>query len=465
MPLDSLFITVQINKWEHGDSVRFLIPPVYADNPMLDQTGNNFCNMSIMSAGTSQVAYSTDSIQVGPYKNAAIAFSASDLPVTIKYYVKFMYNKTGNAGFVPVPVIGIERGYLQGNYLFITPFYQRNLTNIWRDRFNLYVHYAINKNLPFHGDPTPVATFENPYELMFSTSVLGGEIFLKGESNGQSYVYINYNKENSSTAETITETQNASSLIFADIASLFGPLQYTGQVSVILGSVSGYSGFEGTNAFSVFPPFPHDTSGIFNMVLAHEMIHSWIGIRVGDYDDPWWKEGTTSYLGFLIAKRNGLCSRSYIEESFLQDLSNDNGVLNHCLSDEYVRINIFSPDSLKNCVSLVYGKGAQVCMLMDRKIREASKGETTLPRILADFVKIYSGSAFHRSDYLGFIETCSTAKVDDIFSMYVDNTGPIPDSVLLNNYNALLAMGAFGNEQGTAKYMSKKDNSKNYFPW
>jgi predicted metalloprotease with PDZ domain len=95
---------------------------------------------------------------------------------------------------------------------------------------------------------------------------------------------------------------------------------------------------------------------------------------------------------------------------------------------------------------LVYVKGAQVCMLMDRRIREASGGHWTLDVLLGILTKNFKGRAFYRNDFLGLIQSLSGANIDDIFSRYVDTPGLIPDSVLHENWARMKEIGAFDSQ-------------------
>ncbi len=253
--------------------------------------------------------------------------------------------------------------------------------------------------------------------------------------------FVSLPQEETIAPELITKAGEDFSTILDDITKIFDPITES-PVSVILGPNSA-GGLEGMNAFSILNPWEEDSIGWFNMIIAHEMIHCWIGIRVGDYEDPWWKEGTTSYLGYLIALRNDLCSDYFIRRKLLLDLSDNIGVNKFALSDPEVRSKIYAPGD-DNCESLVYNKGAQVNMLIDRRIREISNGTATLPKILGNFVREFEGRPFYRSEYILFINEQSGADVSDIFKKYVETTGAIPGSVLTENCSALAEMKAFG---------------------
>lgn len=437
LPQDSLVISMDITDWADGDSVRLAAPPIYADNPFLAQTSGNFGHLIIRDTNNASVPYAVDSMQTGLYRSLVVSFAGSCLPVTIEYTVMFKYNTAA----LPRPHLGTTAGYLEGNYLFMIPCKNKSerITDLWRNPFDLYVHYRIGGSILWYGDPVPTAYFKNPYELLFSTSAVSNQLLVEGGVNGQAFRIIAVDSTAAFSTTLLTKVKNDFNVIVQDITGQFGTLENR-PVTVILGTDPG-GGFEGMYAFSVLDPWDQDSLGVFNMVLAHEMLHSWVGIRCGEYDDPWWKEGTTNYLGLLIAKRNGLCSQSLVEGTLLVAMADSNDVRSHTLSEDYVRNNLFATP---NCITLVYFKGAQVCMLLDSRIREMTNGAMTFDRIVSQLVKVYDGRAFHRSDYLAFIKAQSGADVSDIFSQYVDQPGGIPQVVLEDAFQKLAARGAFG---------------------
>lgn len=443
MNQESLHITLNINNWEQGDSVRLLAPPIYADNPLLEQSGINFCNVSITDTAYIPIAYNTDSLSVGVYKSLSLSFPSAELPAVVEYDVKFLY---GEHPFMPIPHINSNSGYLQGNYIFAVPYTSNNIVDIWRSNFDIQVSYSLGSNVRLYGDPTPNVYFRTPYELMFSTSVLlassaiNNQFLFDGKVSGQAFRFINISPTKTFSDELLDKTNEGFITILEDITPKFGSI---GDVPfTIITGINDKIGLEGMYAFCLRNPWENDSKGVVNMTMAHEFLHSWIGIRIGEYDASWWKEGTIWYLGFLIAKRNNLCTQSYFEKDILVDLEENTDVHKYSLSkdSDYIREHIFT----SGIGHMVYRKGAQVSMLIDRRITEETNNTITLVDVLAEFTKQYNGKAFYTKEYIAFIENYSGAGVTDIFTLYVDGIGVIPDSVLQENYKALGEMGALG---------------------
>ncbi len=435
MDVDSLRVELEIHVHEATDSIHLLAPPIYADNPRLVPSAPNFLDLSITDCSYNNIVYNSEIMEIGLYNSLAIAIPAKGPIIRISYTVKFLY---ADKWSVPTPFINNKTGYIRGSYLFAIPYDNNNpdMVNIWRTPYDISVHYSLGSGISLYGDPTPTVTYTTPYQLLFSTNGINGEVL----AQGRQYRFISLVDTNKMTPVLITKAKQYCETLLQDITSVFGPV-CASPMSILFGINYG-GGLEGMYAFSMINLDIDETKGWFPVVMAHEIIHFQVGLRVGDYEDPWWKEGTTSYLGYLFTLRNNLCTDHFINNKLLADLSTDIGVNTFALSDPLVRHYIYASE--KNCESLVYDKGAQVTMLMDRKIRAVSGGSSSIDKILGEFVKTYDGKAFYRQEYMSFIKQLSGADVSDIFDKYVFTIGAIPDSVLKENCNALIGMGAFG---------------------
>ncbi len=443
MPLDSLHITCIIQKVDDRASVTMLAPPIYADNPMLEQNDINFHNVVITDYDLQTISFTSDSLAYGIFSNHIITFPATSFPMTIEYDITFNFE---SHPFMPVPHIGTTDGYLQGLYVFVIPFTSDDMVHIWRDNYDIRVSYTLGNGVNLYGDPATNASFDNPYQLLFSTSALlsssvtQNQVLFEGSTQGQEFRFVNISSSTTFSQALLDCVKINFTTILNDIVPAFGSI--TDVPFTVITGINENIGLEGMYAFCLGNPKVGDTKGVLNMTMAHEFFHSWVGVRVGEYDDPWWKEGTATYLGLLIPKRNGLCTKEYIQETLLYTFATIPAATKYALSDPYIRPIIFtSPD---NVATLVYRKGAQVCMLLDRRIRETSNNTTTFDTILGAFVKQYKGRYFRRNEYTSFLNEYSGGDVQDIFSNYVDGIGIIPYAVLVENYNALDSLGAFG---------------------
>ncbi len=442
MPIDTVHVSCTIREAADRASITMLVPPIYADNPLLEQESNNFHNVLITDSDQNILSHTTDTLIYGIFKNCYITFPVTSIPITIEYDVTFNYESHPT---MPVPHIGSSDGYLQGLYVFAVPFTASDMVDIWRSQYDMLVSYSLGSGVNLYGDPVTNASFDNPYELLFSTSALlsssivQNQILFEGTAQGQPFRFVNVSTSTTFTQSLLDSVKTNFIAILDDILPSFGTIG-TDPFTIITG-INDKIGLEGMYAFCLRNP-KSGSSNALNMTMAHEMSHSWVGVRVGEYDDPWWKEGTATYLGLLIPKRNGLCSKEYIQETLLDTLGYVPAVDKYALSDRAIRPIIFtSPD---NVATLVYRKGAQVSMLLDRYIRVVSGNTTTFDKILGAFVQQFDGACFHRNEYISFLNNHCNGDVQSIFTQYVDGTGAVPYSVLVENYNALDSLGAFG---------------------
>ncbi len=440
MPLDTVHMEMEINRWQYGDTIRFLLPPVYADNPLPEQAGENVHNVVIRdTAGALVMSATRDDFQVAGYE-CRMVITAAEPPLRVEYDVTFGYSPRDG---LPLPHIGATEGYLQGTYLYALPCGpDTSIVGIWRTPWTLKVEYELGNGVELYGDPTHGVRFRNAYELLFSTSALGGDSIGGSDAADIPFRIVNLQDTLYDQTTLHDSLEGHFSVIVKDVAGLFGDLG-DWPLTVILGVNKG-GGLEGMHAFSILNPMADDTQGVWNAVAAHELIHCWVGVRVGDIEDPWWKEGTTTYLGLLVAARHSMCSRGYLEGILLKDLKDSADVANHALSSGSVRRLLFSPGQ-DDCIDLVYMKGAQVSMLMDTEIRLGSDGAMSLDTIVADLCREFDGRAFGRNDYLSRIRAHTrTQAVDTLFERYVEEAGAIDTARLRSAYEQLDSLGAFG---------------------
>lgn len=444
MNRDSIFVTLRINAWQNGDSVHLLAPPVYADNPFLAQTGINFCNLSVTDTNNQPVAYVKDSLAVGPFKNLTLSFPKSACPVIISYTPKLHYEPPSVQPAMPVPNIGEQTGYLEGNYIFMIPVTNKHVPDLWRDQFRLLVSFSLGAGIRLYGSPLSNAEFHNPYELLFfqagllSGAAPGKQILFEGEAAGQAFRCVNVATEKTFSDSLTERAKNTFIAIISDVSPKFGTIDES--PVVMLTGFNKNLGLEGMYAFCVFDFLENDTLGWLGMTAAHEFLHCWLGVRTGEYDMAWWKEGTTYYAGFVVAKRNNLCTQKLFEQQIVAyDLSSTTGLF---LADEdLIRHDLFLDGTV---AALVYMKGAQVTMILDRMIREATHNAVNIIDILAALTKDKNGSAFYKNYYLSTIQRLAGVDVSAVLTRYENSKDVIPDTTLWNAFNAIGTMGGLG---------------------
>lgn len=434
MPLDSVHVRVTVQSWPDS-VVTFLLPPAYADNPLPRARVVPIRNIRVRAGA--DTTFVVDTAATGLFRTARIAFRSAAFPAELEYDVFMEYEPRWG---LPLPGVAAAAGYLQGTYLFAVPVGagEPSLAAWWRRSWDMRVTFDVGEGVAFHGNPVPHSYPRTAYELLFATVAMGGEEISSGSAAGQPFRFVNLRDTVYDPAMKARLASRFAALT-GDIVPLFGTLDWP--LTVILGVNTG-GGLEGTYAFSVIAPSWADSGGVFDMVCAHELLHCWIGVRTGELDMAWWKEATTNYLGYLVSARQGQTSDGLLSWAMTVDLTDSADVRDYPLSSSRVREFLY--DSAQGMANLVYTKGAQVCMLMDLRIRTASAGRQALDTLVARFCRTWDGRAFTRDDYMAYLESNSGADLDAFFAQYVDAPGAVPQPVLVSAFDSLRTMGAFG---------------------
>jgi hypothetical protein len=215
---------------------------------------------------------------------------------------------------------------------------------------------------------------------------------------------------------------------------------------------------EGTHSF--ISRYPHvDPDSTIAMVFAHEAYHHMIGIRCGDLDDPWWKEGTANYLGYAKSAELNLSKKSKVYDRFVRPSSLNDAEKGHSPSEEYVRENQYALKLYR----LTYTKGGQISMLMDEAIRKATDNSITLHDATAELCKEYLHSAFNRGQFISHFRQYGECDISGIIEHYADTPDSIPPAILSHAFNYLDSCGAFGSGDPGSSLLRRAESKSDYF--
>lgn len=451
LPLDTVHIAAGITGQCAGGQLSLYLPPVYADNPLPDTIYPVICGLQVRNSSGDIQTLTTDTVELGLTPTARVTTTIGGAQaVTVEYNVTFAH-KLKSAHGSPVPFLDVSAGYLQGNYLFVVPVAADNVVGLWRTPVQSTVNWIAGPNVNLYGDPQPTVSFRNLYELLFSTNAVNG-LAVAARPGGLIPCRIIHVGQSGQYSQALADEAVSQASLFTDhLAPLFGNLE--NQPLTIITGVNTMGGLEGMHAFSMLDPWENDTLGILASVIAHEIYHCWVGIRTGETDDPWWKEGVTNYLGMVLSAQQGFTRREYLAQTLCANYAESEQVANIALSDPMVRDHLF--DKTGWLMQLVYGKGAQVSMLLDVALRRA--GPATFEKTIAELCNRFNGSAFGRNDFLGLLNAHAGSVIDTIFSTYVDSPGAIATTVLDSAFAELVRRGALGVDTTAAIFLRKRD--------
>jgi hypothetical protein len=414
-------------------ATKLLFPPFDADNPAITLRGNNIQNLRLTNATISEPLAVRD--WLGDSVQSLMVTALSD-SFSIDYDATFPYDPNGNLGFRTVLPgrFGAADGYFQGNYVFCVPAYAATKSAWWRGGLDAQVSLALPSAGNVHGIPTQPFTCSTIYELFFLQWAISDNVVSCGSSSS-SIVTL-------SAAPLLPDMP---SLVCADIARAdsicapFFPALFAPRTVILEDSGSG---MEGTFSFYMINWQGNDYASSVRAITMHEALHAWIGIRTGDLDDPWWKEGTASYLGRVLAANIGFPKDS-LRPQIVKSLAGSFRTSATALSDPYVRDHLYDKDTGASCLVLVYDKGAQACMLLDKMIRQATGNASSLFQRSGALCTQYDHTAFSRAEFKQVLEEGSGLDLSGFFNSYIDRPGVIDTAELSVAWHYLDSCGAF----------------------
>ncbi len=438
---DSIEIAMEIT--ENAFPCTLLLPPVYADNPLDSVSAPLFTDLRITDAESDAVPHRITSFPIGPIESPGVILSRPNaFPVRVNYRLQLSALRDTTRGRAKLTFMNQDEAYLQGNHLFAVPF-EFTLPDLWRTRRHIRLSFSSLPPTDLYGIEQDGQSFKNVYELLFLQIILGGNVLYGNRVANQSFVFHAFDHSRPEQG-TIPSRANAFGIILKDIMDTYGTL-YQSTYAITMHNIQG--GLEGTNSF-VLTPFRAGRKAYHwdVMVLTHEALHDFIGIECGDRNDPWWKEGTTFYLGYQVPVRHRLIPVDTLYNQFVTDLSSDSAVNQYAPSSDALRNDLFH----KWLIGVAYSKGGQIAMLLDDALHRATDNEVTLYRFTAELVAECSGGAFTRGELIaGFAAYDAMDAAVNILHQYADQPGAIPVDTLEAAFGRLLQAGAFGRSENS----------------
>ncbi len=337
---------------------------------------------------------------------------------------------------IPMPRIGAETDLMDGAYFFVLPLVGRDYASQWRTplKIRLYFH---NSGRQLVGTD-PVVSFDNNYELMFVRAVY--DPLSSNTFSMRNHDVTTYSTSPDSVNTTAFNGLLEKCILLVEDSILPFPLHhyYVGENPVFWG-IEGSQGYWVRAAAQIYPA-----------VQVHELVHTFVGIYGGEYEDPWYKEGMTDYIGNLLPFQTGLISIANFVDDMLWVRDSVPAVGSFSLSDPYVRTHLFMPldsgyidqNNPVNFVQLVYGKGAQVSMILDRFILERSNRKYSVFSLVRDLKQRFS-PAFHRRDLVQLVGEYTHEDASEFLTSLLDRASPISKDSLDHTFAALQALGRF----------------------
>jgi predicted metalloprotease with PDZ domain len=412
----------------NADSVLWRDVPAYMDNPTpraRDQAVRGL--MARTAAGTPVAIRSRATLQgetlhvVGPVSGEMhlsydLLCDFADSPQTERYGIQ-------------LPFVDDERGWLYGNCVFLTPVLAADRARSVRLPVDVRVRFLLPPEIPLVAVPGDTLRLSCIYDLV-SVQFGLGRYFVEDASAGRHALRFVYRDslEYDAGARRILRERSVRCLeavrrfMDADAPGSFALYYFRkGQ--------AGMGGLEGTNALQAYMPPDHPIADdaaprtrVFWQIVVHEMIHWWHPVCLYALEDPWIKEGWTSYYGNVLAARLGLMQADDVDrmlDRYLRELATNEILRTVSLTDARIWEHEYDGEDWR---TLTYERGMIVALLLDVHLREKSGNRRSLDDVQRHLVDRYACGGYTHAQLLAAIETATGVDVGSWFAAWVDGT-------------------------------------------
>jgi predicted metalloprotease with PDZ domain len=406
--------------------------PTYVDNPVAVADGQVLGSLRFSNAVGRLEPVRT----AGDRGETVWTFDSGVDAVTIEYVLRpdFVAGPMVERYGILVPFMDEDRAWLTGNHVFLSPESGENRMLGLREPMTIRLRFDLPESMALVGPPSQVEP-QNLHELLSLKFGLGdfevlpvhgsgwkGEVILKDGtaiSEGE-------RKRLVSAMEAMTERT----------ASLFGGVPFD-SVGLLAFHADGFGGLEGSWACQAYFPSDVDLSddrdpgvSIFFSVAFHELVHTWLPIGVFPEEDPWVKEGVTSYYGNVLAAREGFIGPADVDRLFAKY---EDAVFGE-LELEAVRLSdprLWHEEySGENWRRVSYERGHAVTLLLDVHLRTKSGNRHSLDDVMRLLFDRHRGAGFDRGELLAAIRDATGVEVGDFFSTWVDGVIAPPSAAV-----------------------------------
>ncbi len=430
-------IEIEINQWPQGEGKIFQLPYYYTDNPALPVPG--IASSAIMAFDSQgRKLQVKDTILEGSNLQGRYIV-LPEAAVRISYPVD-LDPKDPNRFGIPMPRLKDGIDLFDGAYFFVLPVIGDDISSQWRQPLQIELEFLPATDRILVGTETKLNLKTN-YELMFVRAAYD-PIEVSTITLGNRQV-TTYGTSSDSMNFPAFQTLFAKCLTLVEDSLLPLPIShyYVGETPV-------FWGIEGTGGY-----WFRQEAQTLAMVHVHELVHTVVGIYNADRQDPWYKEGLTEYIGYILALQGGLTPEINFTNEILHPLDSIIAVKKYPLSSPIIRNNLFSPldsnyldkPNPENFLSLVYTKGAQASMIIDRYIWENSQKKSSVFTMVRDLNLRFTPS-FSREDLVTLIVKYthrSNSEVSGFLQSLLDQPGYFSQDSLTNTYMALKSNGRF----------------------
>jgi hypothetical protein len=428
-------VDIRIRAWPQGRAKIFQAPVYYGDNPVMPIRGITAGELTVKDRRGNLLA-ARDTLPPGIALDGNF-IALDDSAYSISYAVDLDPKDHERFG-IPMPGAGKGVDLIDGAYFFVLPLLGDDYPSQWRTpgRFNLEFIAAPGRALVGTDAKRSLST---NYELMFLRAAWNP---LKSKT----FSMRNHEVTVYATSSGSMDLDRFGLLFESYIRLLEDSLMPLPTFRYFAGENPQFWGIEGIQGYW----FKEEAKDL-PVVHMHELTHTFVGVYHGEYDDPWWKEGVTDYIGLLLSIQAGLIGDTAFAAEILNSYDTLPSVKAHALSSAFLRNHLFAPmDSAyvepyvaENYAGLIYGKGGQAAMILDRYLLEKSGGKASIYDLVRALARGH-GSAFRRPDLVSETDRLAGGSSAVFLGDLLDRASPLGADSLAHTYKALRTLGRFG---------------------
>gem|GEM_PF-19563 len=229
-------VSVRVVVGGDGPAGRFILPFIYADNPVDSFTGPLVTGLVITDKQGESVGYETQPEYVGPVMSPVVSASAGAVyPLTFSYAVNMgaVFQDSAN-GRLALAFFDSSAGFLPGSHLFMVP-WEATLVDIWRTPRDITLTIETGPDIGLRGVPAATISYRNAYEILFVQLSIGAEPLAQGRDGGQDFTLYGFAGAERSPAQFVDALAVSFATILDEIVPLYGALTpgaYTCGVSI-----------------------------------------------------------------------------------------------------------------------------------------------------------------------------------------------------------------------------------------
>ena len=398
--------------------------PTYVDNPVAEARGEVVRSLRVHSGDRELVP------RRGRTDRGESTWTVSPVGASIEIeytlQIEFVAGPMVEAYPIHMPSMDEDRAWLSGNHVFLTPEFSENRVQDLRRHVPVDLRFRLPDDLDLYGPPAEV-TLNNLHELLSLQFGLGDFETISGKGKDWDWAVVFEEAHDFSRAERKLLATRMEQMT-RRTAELFGGVPF-GSVSLLVFRAERMGGLEGSWACHAYLPRDLDLShdrdpdvGEFFSVVFHELVHTWLPIAVFAIDDPWFKEGVTSYYGSVLAARAGWIGPAEVDRLFSGYKKMVFGKVELepvALSDPRIWYEEYSGENWRR---LTYDRGHAVALLLDVYLRSETGNQHGLDDVLRVLYRDQLYQGFSRGEFLVAIADATGIDAAGFFAQYVDNT-------------------------------------------